>query len=81
MLASIAVTSGRWRSSASWSSSATGSVCIVRPMRFEKKSDTLQWIAPETRWWPQLSCCDAIGTSAFRDGERRVAGRVCVKPG
>ena len=37
-------------------------------------------MAPETRWWPQLSCCDAIGTSAFRCGFRSGAETVCVNP-
>ena len=79
--ASTAVTRGRCRRNASWSSSPTGSVCIVRPMSVAKKSDTLQWIAPDTRWCPQLSCCDAIGTSALRCFERSGADTVCVNPG
>ena len=77
----MTVASGRCRWTACWSSSASGSVCIVRPIMFAKKRATLQWIAPEIRMWPQLSCWLAIGTRAFRNGERSVAGSVWVNPG
>ena len=40
------------------------------PIMFAKNSATLQCSAPEIRMWPQLSCWLAIGTSAFRAGER-----------
>src|SRR4051794_12338638 len=54
---------------------------MLRPIIVGKNVATLHWIAPEILMWPQLSCCDAIGTSAFRNGDRSVAGSVWVNPG